>query len=151
MGELSAESDLRVFRCSRCILSRSQQAFNGWRRTTRARLSLYRGLNGVSAQKEGKMKLLPLFYVRSRRSVTKVYVRKDSCNSRRSSAFDCLRLCFFLLWRTLAGGGSSFRTRASPWGILLVFIFDTALNGVSFLPSLRYPLQCHCGEISFPR
>jgi hypothetical protein len=50
-----------------------------------------------------------------------------------------------LLWKILAGGGISFRTRASPWGILLIFVVYTALNGVSALPGLRCPLQYRRG------
>ena len=36
-----------------------------------------------------------------------------------------------MLLKIWPGGGSSFRTRASPWGILLVFIFDTALSAAT--------------------
>ena len=95
-------------------------------------------------KKEGQIKSLPLFEVRSEVCYEGLR-RKDSCNSRRSSVFECLRPAFFLLLKIWPGGGSSFRTRASPSGILLVFVFDTALNGVSSLPGLRYLLPCRCG------
>src|SRR6266850_1109692 len=150
IGELSAESDLRVFSLQQVHLIALPTGLQRCEKNTKTGLLVYRCLIYLSYfEKKGQIRFLPLFEIRSAR-LTKVYL-VDSCNSRRSSAFDCLRLSFFLLLKIWPGGGSSFRTRASPWGIPLVFIFDAAINVVSSLPSLRCPLQSHRGERASPR
>lgn len=105
------------------------------------------GVKDHQAKKEGQIKLLPLFKS-DHESFCEGSREKESSNSRQSAAFDCLRLSFFLLLKIRPGGGSSFRTRASPRGILLIFIFAMALNGVFSLPSFRCPLRCPHGEKS---
>ena len=112
-------------------------------------LSVLDRLGVFGKKKKVQMKLQPLLNQIS--SACYEGLVKDSRNSRRSVSFDCLRLSFFLVLKILPGGGSSFRTRARPGGTLVLFFFRTALNEVSFVPSLRCRSLSRHREIPFHR
>ena len=114
MGELSAASDLRVFRCSRCILSSSQQAFNGWERTTRRDFRCTGVEWAIRKKKEGQIKSLPHWKL-GHEGLLRRFTQERLLQFSPKHRFRLLAAIFLLALEDLAGRRKLFSHPRQPW------------------------------------